>query len=197
MPVAGITGGIATGKTIFANLLLEYLPARNFDADQCVRELLQTSEIAELIRAQFGDVVFAGEKPDRSKLRELVFEDATKRNQLEAILHPRVRAAWSKMAREVTDEEWLLIDIPLLFETGAEEEMDRTVVVACSPSVQRRRLRDARGLQAEIAEKIIAAQMDLDSKMRKADHVVWNDASIELLRAQAELLAQHFLRWMK
>jgi dephospho-CoA kinase len=105
-----------------------------------------------------------------------------------------VRSAWREMVRDSRDQQWLLLDIPLLFETEAEKEMDHTVVVACSPSTQRRRLREVRGLQDGVAEKIIAAQMDLDLKIRKADHVVWNDSSIESLRAQAHLLAQHFLR---
>ncbi len=86
----------------------------------------------------------------------------------------------------------MLVDIPLLFETAAELEFDRTVVVACTGGTQRQRLRENRGLNDEMIEKIIGAQLPLSAKMNKADHVIWNDTTVSCLEGQAGLIA----RWL-
>ncbi len=85
--------------------------------------------------------------------------------------------------------EWFCVDIPLLFETGAECYFDRIIVVACSGARQRARLKEKRGLDEAMSEKIIASQLDLALKMTKADHLIWNDSTISNLEGQTALLA--------
>jgi dephospho-CoA kinase len=143
----------------------------------------------------FGPAIYSAEgKPDRARLRELIFSDAASRQQLEEILHPAIRARWTSLgeqARQVCT--WLLVDIPLLYETGAEAHCDRVIVVACAPLTQRRRLASNRGLSGEIADGVIAAQLDLETKIKRADHLIWNDSTISCLEPQADLLAA----WLK
>jgi len=101
-----------------------------------------------------------------------------------------IRARWAAQAQAARrNAEWLLVDIPLLFETGAEGECDAVVVVACSPETQRERIVSQRGLSPEMAEKMIASQTSLASKAARADYVLWNDAPRARLEEQADLLA--------
>ena len=192
MPVLGVTGGIATGKSSFTGLLLRHLPAGRFDADQTAHELLASDAvIRQAVVETFGDAVCdAGGSPDRTRLRALVFDDESKRRQLEQILHPAIRARWTARAAETAREGgWFVVDIPLLFETQAEANFDRIIVVACPPATQRRRLAEQRGLSAVLAEKMISSQLDLAKKINQAHHVIWNDSTLPCLERQARLLA--------
>lgn len=192
MPVLGVTGGIATGKSTFVRAFVRHLPAQIFDADRTAHELLGGDlEVQRAIRAAFGDQVFGPDgKPDRVRLREVVFSDELQRQRLEDILHPVIRARWAALAEQtVRTGGWFCVDIPLLYETGAEENFDRTIVVACSPETQRLRLQERRGLDVGTAERIIAAQLDLSIKIKKAHHVIWNDSTDACLEGQAALLA--------
>ncbi len=193
MPVLGITGGIATGKSTCTRALLQRLPAEAFDADRFARSLLESDAAIRLAVANtFGsDIYPGGGPPDRVRLRELIFADPANRARLNEILHPAVRARWVDLGDTARSKgEWLLVDIPLLYETGSEVHLDRVIVVGCSPSTQRRRLQNDRALPLEMAERIIAAQLDLPTKIKRADHVIWNDSSPASLDAQADLLTQ-------
>jgi dephospho-CoA kinase len=196
VPVLGVTGGIATGKSSFTKLFLRSFPAELFDADRCAHELLAgDTDVHQAIIQTFGaEVCDAAGIPDRQRLRALVFDDETRRRQLEAILHPAIRARWMGRAQEITRHGgWLLVDIPLLFETQAEAQFDRIIVVACSSATQQRRLRENRGLSQELAEKILRAQLDLGTKIKQANHVIWNDSTVSCLERQSGLLA----RWLR
>ena len=201
MPVLGVTGGIATGKSTFVRALVERIPMPVFDADKTAHELLASDPATHAaIRETFGDAVFDPTgKPDRARLREIVFAEGLQRQRLEHILHPAIRARWAAQAEEtIRTGGWLCIDIPLLYETGVEASFDRTIVVACSPETQRRRLRELRGLDAGTAERMLAAQLDLSTKIEKADHLIWNDSTEACLERQTALLAgwllQHYGR---
>ncbi|HWB59855.1 MAG TPA: dephospho-CoA kinase [Chthoniobacteraceae bacterium] len=195
VPILGITGGIATGKSTFAALLSRLTGAQLFDADHAARELLDTDEkVRRQVRLTFGDGIFgpAGE-PDRAGLRELVFADAEKRRALEAILHPAIRERWVSLAAGAraagSAGKWLAVDIPLLFETQSEGFFDAVIVVACRASTQMERLLNNRKLDRDIAGKMISAQMGLEAKIAKARHVVWNDGPARAMEEQAALLA--------
>lgn len=201
--VIGITGGIGSGKSRFTRGLAARLGnAPTMDADLVARELLVSdAEAVAAVRARFGDWVFdaVSGAVSRERLREIVFNDAAARRDLEAILHPRVRRHWVNWAesrrrlRDASDAP-SLVEIPLLYETGAEEHFDRVVVVACRPETQERRLREHRGLPVEVARRILASQLPVAEKIRRADHVVWNDADGDTaFDRQTDLLAALFL----
>lgn len=192
MPCIGITGGIATGKSSFAAAFLRHLPAEFFDADACAHELLAHDEpIREAVREAFGPDAFRPDGlPDRAFLARLVFSDTAKRTRLEEILHPVIRNRWQTQARTAAaGGGWFCVDIPLLYETGAETHFDRVVVVACSSALQRRRLLEERKLDPALAEQVVASQLDLRTKIAKADHLIWNDSTLSCLDRQASLLA--------
>jgi dephospho-CoA kinase len=196
----GVTGGIATGKSSFTGAFSEHFETEIFDADRCARALLNDDGgVRREVEDAFGPEIYRPDRtPDRGRLRELVFSDPGKRTALEGILHPRIRAGWLALAKKCsTGNRSLLVDIPLLFETGAETHFDVIVVVACSPATQRRRLQEQRALSTHVAEKIIAAQLDLGTKIRKADHLIWNDSTFPCLNGQAELLARCLRRYTR
>jgi dephospho-CoA kinase len=145
-----------------------------------------------LIEAEFGPSVYSpGGDLNREAIRSIVFADAGKKGALEQILHPRIRRQWSLEAERCRHSTRLFFaDIPLLYETGGETLCDRVVVVACSPSVQLERLRQRTGLDPGAAQQMIDAQMPLQEKISRADHVVWNNGSRERLSEQARLLAE-------
>jgi len=197
VPSLGITGGIATGKSSFTRSLLRCLPATLFDADRCAHELLSAdAEVRHAVRAEFGAQSYGAEgNPNRAYLRDLVFSNAGRRKQLEAILHPVIRSRWMALASEANaGNAWLFVDIPLLFESGVESRFDHIAVVACPPNSQLRRLIDVRGLTSDLAEMMISTQIDLRTKMSKADHLIWNDSSLSCLDQQAALLAGWLLQ---
>ena len=200
MPAIGITGGIATGKSTFCQLVRELMPeARFFDADHAARGLTdQDPESREAIRAAFGAGVYsdAGDL-NRAKLRAIILSSPSKRTVLEQILHPRIRSQWSAEAQSYRNSsDFFFADIPLLYETGGETLCDRVVVVACSADVQLRRLLERRSPGDQVSEnhqpmnesqavEMIKAQMPVQEKVRRADHVIWNNDGLPALTRQA------------
>ena len=193
MPAIGITGGISTGKSTFCDCLREIVPAAKFfDADLAARSLAELPEVKKEILGQFGSGVFSATGDlNRAKLRAIVFDNPTKRRALEQILHPRIRRQWMAQAeRHRNSPDLFFADIPLLYETGGETLCERVVVVACSHKVQLDRLAQRKFLKGSEAEQMINSQMALEEKIKRADHVVWNNGERATLTEQArELVA--------
>jgi len=202
MPAIGITGGISTGKSTFVECLRELLPvATFFDADEAAHALLSRPEVQKQIRREFGAQVFlsAGDL-NRTMLRAIVFADATKKRALEQILHPRIRRQWRTKAKgHRNSPKFFFADIPLLYETGGESLCDQVVVVACSQRVQLARLRKRMSVRTAEAKQMINSQMPLGEKIKRADHVVWNDGDRTSLMEQAQFLVAswHEQTWTK
>src|SRR5690242_2328564 len=192
MPAIGITGGVSTGKSTFCQCLRQILPgARFFDADQAAHDLVGLQEVKQELVSEFTDSIFSpGGDLNRAALRAIVFQDAAKRKALENILHPRIRRQWSVEAdKHRTSPEFFFADIPLLYETNGENLCDRVVVVACSPEIQLANLMRRMGIQRDAAAAMIKSQMSLDEKIKRADHVVWNNGDRSVLANQATSLA--------
>ena len=196
VPVLGITGSIATGKSVAMECLGKLLSARVFSADDSVRRLLTTDEIVkrEVFRKFGNELKSPDGNVDRVTLREIVFRDSAARIELEKILHPRVRQEWTALSEEVKNGNfsgWLLLEIPLLFETGADAEMDVVVVTACSRQTQVRRLCSGRNVAKETAALIIASQNSQSSKITRSQHLLWTDCPMARLTEQVRCLSQH------
>jgi len=193
MPAIGITGGISTGKSTFCECLKKILPdAKFFDADEVARQLVDRDEVKQELLAKFGFGIFARNGDlNREAVRTIVFQDAAKKSALEQILHPRIRRQWSVEAdRHRTSPEFFFADIPLLYETSGETLCDRVVVVACSPDIQLANLMRRMKLERAPAEAMIKSQMPLEEKIKRANHVVWNNGDRTVLAAQAASLVE-------
>ena len=187
MKLVGLTGGIASGKSAVAKILGQ-LGAAIVDADVLSREVVAPGHDGwNEIVATFGrDVLQADQTLDRQKLRTLIFNNPDARKQLEAIIHPRVRALAEQRIREHTAAGFQLIvyEVPLLFEGKIHEWLRPVILVACNVDMQRQRLQQRDGLDAAAAQKHIDAQMSLEEKRRLADYVIDNDGSLADLESQ-------------
>jgi dephospho-CoA kinase len=155
----GLTGPIACGKTAIGRMLSE-IGGTVIDADQLAREATATGSSAlPEIRTRFGSAVFAGEELDRAALARIVFADAGALRDLEAIVHPRVRALVEQRFEAAAHEgsPFVAIEAIKLVEGGLAERCDEVWLVECSPAAQRARLAD-RGLPADDAERRLIAQ---------------------------------------
>ena len=197
MPVLGITGGVACGKTTFAQALATHFPnATCFCADAEVNRLTREDfEVRQAITNLLGREAFSKDGAyERKYVRHRIFEDAKLREQLNEILHPRVRVRWQTLAESHrAPQDWLLLEIPLLFETGGETHCDRVITVGCTAEVQMHRLTVLRGLSIELAEQIRVAQWSIQEKSKRADHLIWNDCPQPRLNHQAHACAA----WLK
>lgn len=191
--VVGLTGNVAAGKSTVAEAWARAgIPVIRAD-DLAADALAHGSPgLAEVVRI-FGDAVLDPTGGlDRSVLRDRVFRDPDARRRLEEIVHPRVREArdaWLEEQRRA-GSAMAVVEIPLLFETGAEESVDEVVVVDADASLRLERMVRDRGLEPGEARRIMQSQMDAAEKRERADHVLENQGSPEeLLRASALLLA--------
>lgn len=195
--VIGLTGGIASGKSTVAAMFAE-LGAVIVSADAIAREVVEPGEPAlEEIRAAFGqEVFFPDGRLDRRRLGEIVFGDPERRRELEAILHPRIRARmWERIEAAVKDGRHVVAEIPLLFESQASRALvDVTVVVYADRDQQLARLMCRDGLTREQAEARLSAQLPLEEKARMADYVIDNRQDLARTREQVRRLWEELTR---
>jgi len=182
MFVIGLTGSIAMGKTTTARLFAdEGVPVH--DADAAVHKLY-AGEAAGLIEVAFPGSTRSG-TVDRVQLGKQVTGDPTALRRLEEIVHPLVRNAERKFLRdaEIAGAPIVVLDVPLLFETGGDGRVDATVVVSAPAEMQRERVLE-RGVSLERLEALLGRQMADAEKRRRADFVVDSAHGIEHARDQ-------------
>lgn len=191
MRVVGLTGGIASGKTTFA----EALRARGaavIDADALARAAVAPGApaLAEIARVFGSEVLASDGSLDRKKLGAVVFADTSARGRLEAITHPAVRAAMAAETARLAaaGHPLAFYDVPLLYEVGLDRDLDSVVVVWVPRAVQRARLEARDGLAPAEAEARLAAQLPIDEKAARADFVVENTGAPADLGPKADRL---------
>ena len=184
----GLTGTLGAGKSTVGRLF-EAWGAWRIDADRLAREAVEPGTPGHAaVLDHFGDGVRASDGSiDRAALRKIVFADEDARRQLEAIVHPEVdRLRQAELERAVRDgAEVVVFEIPLLYETGIADQFDAVVVVDAPVEIRRRRVIEARGLDAETFDAIDGAQWPGERKRAAADAVVWNDGDEATLKRRA------------
>lgn len=193
MLTVGLTGGIGSGKSTVAECFAR-LGVPVIDTDVIARELTAPGMPALAdIRTAFGEGVMTAAELDRAALRQRVFADDTARRQLEAILHPRIRAAVEHRLREL-DAPYALIVIPLLVETqGYRALLNRVLVVDCPEDLQIARVTARSGLTRAEVESILRAQAPREARIAAADDVIANTGSREALCDEVDALHQRYL----
>ncbi|MBF5003622.1 dephospho-CoA kinase [Diaphorobacter caeni] len=193
----GLTGGIGSGKSTVGGMLRD-LGAALIDADQNARAVTATGGAAiAQIREVFGDdYVDASGALDRTRMRELVFKDASAKGRLEAIVHPLVgQATWAAAAAaKQAGTRVIVFDIPLLVESRHwPSQLDQVIVVDCTRETQIARVEQRNGLAREAIEAIIAAQATRHQRRAAADWVIFNDGlSLLDLQTKAREIADQF-----
>jgi dephospho-CoA kinase len=188
-----LTGGIGSGKSLVGEIL-EELGALVIDSDQLAREVIERGRpgYEEVITA-FGDSILSEGQIDRAKLAAVIFKEKDLRKKLESIIHPLVREAAEKLARNLPSGAILVNQIPLLVESDGAKRFDYVITVSADEEIRRERLR-LRGLKDyEITERMAAQVADL-VREKIANYILRNDGSIdELTRAVEELMANELL----
>ena len=188
-----LTGGIGSGKSAVTDHL-RALGATVLDADEFSHQVTaKGGEVLERIGEAFGPGVLTPDGSlDRAALRQLVFDDATARTQLEAILHPDIRRRMREAAAQ-TDAPYCVFSIPLLIETGRTKEFDRVLVVEAPASLRRERTAHRSNLDRKQIDAIIAVQASDEERQQAANDLIVNDGSLDALGAKVKELHQQYL----
>ncbi|WP_445391262.1 dephospho-CoA kinase [Stenotrophomonas maltophilia group sp. vghtpe118] len=194
--VVGLTGGIAAGKSEVTRRF-EALGIVVADADLAARAVVAAGSPAlGRIAERFGaDMLQADGSLDRARLRAHVFADPTERAALEAITHPAIRLLMQQQCAQAASP-YAIAAIPLLTEVGGRQAypwLDRVLLVDAPEAVQHARLMQRDGIDAALADKMIAAQANRAQRLALADDVVVNDGHPEDLQAQVEALHERYL----
>jgi dephospho-CoA kinase len=187
MFILGLTGSLGMGKSTTARFFAEEgVPVHDADA---VVHRLYAGEAAAAIEAAFPGTIVGG-KVDRTKLAARVLGDGAALARLEAIVHPLVQDAERRLIAEARagGEKVAVLDIPLLFESGADRRVDAVVVVSAPPEVQRARVLERPGMTVEKLEAILARQMPDAEKRARADFVVDTSQGFDAARAQVRAI---------
>ena len=188
----GLTGGIGSGKSAVAECFAE-LGVSVIDADRIAHELSAPGSVQfEQIVARFGDeIVDTDGNLNRARLGRIVFNSAQKRQQLEAILHPPIRAEMHAIAQRDTQSYCLLV-IPLLLESGQQREMERVITVTCSRPTRIARLRQ-RGMSTNDIARVMKTQAREQQRIEMADDVIDNNFDRDAIAPQVRDLHQTYL----
>lgn len=187
-----LTGGIASGKSTVA-AAFERRGITVIDSDQLAREVVAPGTPGfTAVTARFGaDVIAADGSLDRRALRAIVFTDPAARRDLEAITHPRIRAAMAERAA-ASGGPYQIFMIPLLAEGGRAAEFDRVLVVDCPEDLQLQRVMARDQTDAASARAILAAQASRAARLAIADDVIVNDGDRSALETQVETLHRRY-----
>lgn len=185
--IAGLTGGIGSGKSTVARMFAE-LGVPVLDADQIARDVVEpgTDGLRAVVAALGEDVLDTEGHLDRAKLGARVFDDEGARKKLESILHPRIAVESMKRFAELAQQghPYAIYEAALLVENRSQSLMGALIVVAASEATQIARVRARDGLEEEAARARLRAQLPLEDKIAVADYVIDNEGSLDEVRAR-------------
>lgn len=194
---AGLTGGIASGKTTVAGFFRE-LGARVIDADAIAHRVLRRQAVVRDLVGRFGGGILAPDgRVDRRLLGPLVFGDPAAREWLNRRVHPEVR---EEIARRLEEERraaahpLAVVDVPLLVESGEPHRYGPLILAWCPPAIQLRRIMARDGLKETEARSRLESQLPIDEKRARADYIVDTSGTLEEVRRQVETVYQALLR---
>jgi len=193
MLIVGLTGGVGCGKTTVADSFKRYqIPI--IDADEITRDLvIPGAPILQRIVTQFGaGIVRSDGQLDRRKLRQVIFENPSKRKQLERLLHPEVRKQIQRWIK-TQSAPYCLVVIPLLVESGMDAIVDRVLVVDCDARHQIERVVSRDDCSKEQVRAIMATQTSSEARLAKATDVIHNNDDMAKIHTQVDTLHLRFL----
>lgn len=193
MLIVALTGGIGSGKSL-AGQYFSDLGAVVVDSDQLSRDVIErgTDGFDEVL-ARFGDAILTNGEIDRKKLGEVVFSDPQSREDLENIIHPRVREAFAQIVESAEETDIVINQIPLLVETDGADRFDRVITVISSLELRIERLKK-RGLPSYEITKRIDAQVSDEERIDIADFIIENNGSEDDLLREVESVFEELQR---
>ncbi len=180
MLILGVTGGIASGKSLVTGELAK-LGEQDIDADAIAHQMLEDAQVRREIMDVFGSWIFNDNGSiDRQALGEIIFSDKYLRVRLNSIIHPRVIKEIEKridLLRQTNPQVTVVLDVPLLIESGLHRMADKLIVVSAEENIQIQRLIQRNGLTHEQAVNRTRAQMPMREKVKLADYVIDNNGT--------------------
>lgn len=177
LPIIGLTGGIATGKTT-ASKILEERGFRVISADQLIKEIYKTTETIEFVKKEFPEV-FTYNQIDFRKLREIAFSKRENREKLEKHLYAKLPEQFTQSYN--TEDQVIIYDVPLLFEKELEKLVDHSLLIYAPRTVQIDRLIKRDKIDKNLANEILENQLDIEKKKELADYSIENTSNIQAL----------------
>ena len=183
IPIIGITGGIASGKSSFSNFISSN-DEQVICADKIIKKIYALPETVEFIKRLHPNVVKSSNNIDFKKLRSLVFSDESLKNTLENYLHPKIKNVF---INEITPKrKRIFYDVPLLFEKNMQSHFDYIILITTTKSEQQKRIFQRDKSPPELITKILASQMEQKEKENKSNYIVKNDRDLESLKEEAK-----------
>jgi dephospho-CoA kinase len=189
----GLTGGIASGKSTVEQRFVELgVPVVN--ADESARIVVARGQPGlDAVAAAFGEAILTADgELDRRALRSIIFKDSARRRELEAILHPLIRADMDRRSAAATGP-YVVLSIPLLVEGGARDRVDRVLVVDADEEAQLRRLTARDAVSEADARATLAAQASRSARLSAADDILVNSGTVPELRQSVDRLHRRYL----
>ncbi|MFT5115578.1 MAG: dephospho-CoA kinase [Parasphingorhabdus sp.] len=188
----GLTGGIGSGKTTVSDLFA-VLDVPVFDSDVIAHEITHNNHpILERVRAQFGcQSIDINGNMDRTYMRKVIFNDAQKKSQLEAILHPAIRHITDQLVNNC-QADYCILSIPLLIETNQLDRVDRLLVVDAEDSQRIKWIKMRSQLSEDEIVSIMATQTTRENRLSVADDVIVNDSDLSALEDKVSQLHQKY-----
>ena len=184
----GLTGGVASGKTTVSNFFKQF-GIEVIDADVISHQVTKPDGTAfqEIISSFGSSVLDENGLIDRKKMRKIIFDNVSKKEMLERIIHPKVREEMFNLASQSNDH-YLIVSVPLLVETGMNQMMDRTLVVDCSEETQIERLIHRDKITLGEAKSILRNQTNRSTRLKAADDLIVNEKNVTLNEIEKEVL---------
>lgn len=183
VPVIGLTGGIGAGKSTVAKIFAEAGCVLS-DSDQAAREVFQREEIQQTLREWWGEEILREDGTvDPAAVGRIVFADPESRKRLEGLMHPKIEEIRQATFAAADSPRAMIIDAPLLLETGLDAECDAVILVDTPLQMRQERVQE-RGWEASELDLREQAQWPLDRKRDRADHILSNDGSLAVLRTR-------------
>lgn len=189
----GLTGGIASGKSTISQLFSN-LGVSVIDTDVISHQLMQKGQPAYLHTVQhFGpDVLNKDGSLNRPLLRKIIFDQPQQKQWLEEMIHPLIRQQTNENISQLSNGNYVLIVVPLMFESGFNNMLDHIIAIDCPAQVQQKRLTQRDNINDELAQKMITSQIDNSSRLAQADSIIHNfdneDRSREIFQLHQKLL---------
>ncbi len=177
LPIIGLTGGIATGKSSFAGLLRDK-GVHVIDADRLIKKIYQRDDVFEFVKMNVPHAIENG-KINFRHLRESVFGHEELKTNLEQYLYTHMPQAFIEEAALHPEATWLVYDVPLLFERSLNFRVDQSIVIYTNPEIQIERLMNRDNIDEDFAKRIIQTQMPIEEKRKLADYLVDNSGGLE------------------
>ncbi len=207
-PVIGLCGGIASGKSLVADML-EAMGAFVIDSDALAHEALADPPVIETFCSWWGEEILVsadcspGDAPhgerriDRSKMADVIFSSTVEKNRMEAFLYPRLEARRIELTARCQADPGIravVLNSPLLYEVGLEKECDTVWFIDCDRGVRVQRVKDHRGWTEAELDRREKLQKPLDEKKKAADDILDNNSGIDVLRSQVKAAFQRLLK---